>query len=257
MEKQKKKAKKLKATDALHAAALSLRKAEVQQLRFDPLVAKAACREGLDAVSPHFGQLLQGHPAFNLEELKSLPELCDRVLIARRAVQKAEASGGSATEALSTAADWRRKLLPLAQALAEAGAVSSREVTRIFAGRGPSDMAQDVVDLVLLLGPFRPMANRLHGKEALDQAKAAGMRALQVLGVSRGETKEGREAADLRDRYGTLVWRWHDRLRATAAAVEGYRNAALLVPSLLEGRPTSEKKSSAEKSSAEEKPADD
>ncbi|MBI3185978.1 MAG: hypothetical protein HYZ28_27900 [Myxococcales bacterium] len=232
----KKTRKKATSGDPLLNAALSFRKAEVQKLWFDPLEAKSACREGLDALAPYEAKLVAEHPGLNYNQLKALPEVCDRLMGAQRAARKVQIRDGITIPSVQEALEWRRKLIPLAESLKESGAIDARELARIRAGAGPSDNVQDVRDLVGLLGPYRRSVELLHGDNALATAKEKAQAALEALGVISGKDSKSREAAELRDRYGTLVFTWHDQLRAAAAAIVGYRDAALLVPPLKEGR---------------------
>lgn len=53
--------KKVGGADALQTAAAALGKGEVQQLGFDPLVAKRACRKGLEVVEEYKKVLVALH----------------------------------------------------------------------------------------------------------------------------------------------------------------------------------------------------
>jgi len=229
------KSKKLNSADVLLVAAASLGKREIQQLGFDPLVAKRSCRKGLEAMEEHVKLLTTQHKGFNLDELRALPELCDLLLEAQRQTQTARRVGGDVAVALNEALGWRRRLLGLAQSLAEKGGpVDPREVRRIEGGKGPTDNVQDTADLVALLTPLKAAVEAVHGKDALARADAAARAALAALGGTGAETPESRKAADRRDRLATLVLLRHDRLRAALAAVTSFREAPLLVPGLFE-----------------------
>lgn len=228
---------KKKSVDVLAEAARDLRPKEIGRLTFEVLSAKGACRDGLAKLKPHRALLARRYPGFDLSELDSLPELCDRTAAAQRIVQRA-AGGPSATELLPAAQGWRRKLLPLAQALAEAGALDRKAVARIISGAGVPDQLQDVIDLVSLLSPQRSKIEAVHGAGALGDADQAAKKAIAALGKGTATSEEAGQAAELRDRYATLVVRRHDRLRAALAAVAGYRDADKLAPPLNDGRQT-------------------
>lgn len=228
--------KKVVGANALHTAAAALGKAEVQQLGFDPLVAKRACKKGLETVDEYAKVLEKDHEGFDLDELRALPDLCDLVLEAQRETVTARKVGGDVAVMLSNALTWRRRLLGLAQSLAEkGGSIDAREVRKIEAGKGPTDNVQDVIGLAQLLEPAKAVVEAAHGKNALALAEAAGRAAIAALGGTGAETPESRKAADRRDRLATLVVRRHDRLRAAVSAVTSYREAASLVPALHEG----------------------
>ena len=230
-----KRKQKKKSVDGLLEAALELRPKEVVRLAFDPLTAKGACRDGLAKLKPHRTELSRASPGFDLSELESLPSLCDRLIAEQRKVQLA-ISGPSAAAALPAAQVWRRKLLPLAQSLAEAGTLDGASLARILKGVGVSDQLQDVLDLVGLLAPRRALVEAAHGSGALAQAEDAARKAVAALGKGKAPTEEVGVAAELRDRYATLITRRHDRLRAAMAALTSYRGVEQLVPSLSEGR---------------------
>lgn len=223
-----------KSGDVLLKAANDLREKEVSQLAFDPATAKAAVSDGLKRLAKHRAALKKGYPAFTQAEFDSLPELADRVAAQQRLVQKA-VSGGVVAELVPPALEWRRALLPFAQSLAARGLLNAREVAAIATGTGTSDNLRDVLDLVKLLGAHKSKAESALGAGALSQAQAAAEAALGALSSGRGATEAVEAAADLRDRYATLLTRRHDRLRAALAAVTSYREAGALVPPLADG----------------------
>ena len=228
--------KKVDIADALLTAAAALQKREIQQLGFDPLVAKRACRTGLETLDEYASVLVKGHKGFDLDELRALPTLCDLVLAAQRETMTLRKLGGDDAVLLSNALTWRRRLLGLAQSLAEkGGAVDPRELRKIESGKGPTDNVQDVIDLVKLLKPAKAAVEAAHGDDALAIAEATAREAIAGLGGTGGETPQSRKAADRRDRLATLVVLRHDRLRSAVAAVTSYRQAAALVPGLQEG----------------------
>lgn len=228
------KKKKPVVTDQLAVDAADLRKKEIAQLSFDPLTAKAACRDGLQHLKPYRSVLARDYPGFELAEVDSLLELCDRTAKLQRKVQQGQ-SGPSAMELLPAAASYRRTLLPLAQSLATSGAVDAAEVRRIEKGSGASDLLQDVADLVELLTPLQGKVEGLLGVGVLKKAADVSASAVSALGKGTATPEEISLAADLRDRYATLIVRRHDRLRSAISAVTSWREADTLVPSLNDG----------------------
>lgn len=245
MAKSKVQSKKKSGGDELLTMAQALRAAEVKQLRFVLLDAKSATRDGLRRLEKYAAVLARDYRGFDLPALRRLPELCDRAIAQQRIVQKA--TRAAALEVvLPPAQVWRRKLLTLAQSLSESGAVDARKLAPIAAGLGALDNVQDVLDLVKLLTPHEAKVEAIHGAGALGLAERAAKAAFEVLGAGRGDSDAVEDAADLRDRYATLILRLHDRLRAALAAVTTYADASTLVPPLNSGR--------AKPTAAEDKP---
>lgn len=220
--------------EVLEQAALALRPKEVTQLSFDPLTAKAAAKKGLAAIAKRRAELKKKYPGIALSELDALPELADRIAAQQRVVQRASAAGNVA-ELLPVTASWRRRLLALAQALAESGAVEAKALAAIEKGTGPGDLVRDVSDLVQLLTPVRAKVEAFAGAGALTTAKAAADAAIAALGGGAANVEQVADARDLRDRYASVFAARHDRLRAAAAVLFGYREAAALVPSIVDG----------------------
>lgn len=227
-------AAKTQKADVWEQKARKLDPKAVQQLGFDPVFAKAAIREGLKQLGKWRKDLLKNHKGFKLDELDALPELVDRVILQQRIVQTA-IGARPLKEVLPAALEWRRKLLPFAQSLAAAGLIDGARVEAIVKGQGPIDNVNDVADLAALLKAQERRVEAIFGAGALTAAVKASRDALSVLGVNQDSSVEVEDAADLRDRYATLVVLGHDRLRAALAAVTSYRDAARLVPPLLDG----------------------
>ncbi len=220
-----------KTGDVLLAAAMALKPKEVSRLAFDPIGAKAACRDGLTALKKFRSELQKNYKGFELDAFDELLALCDRTREQQRIVQKTTTTGTLA-QLLPAVFAWRRKLLPLAQSLAESGEISIREVNAISKGSGNADQLSDVADLVALLTPLKAKVESMVGAGALSQALAASSAANEALGAGRAPTEAASDAAELRDRYATLIVLRHDRLRAAVAAVVGYREAEARVPPL-------------------------
>ena len=182
-----------------------LAKGEVNILRFDPVAAKQGCLDGLAFLEPLVDELAKHSPGFDLEQLRSLPELCERVVDLQRQLAKLKfARGGDAKELISAALDWRRKLMPIAESLAINGKVESAEYEHILAGTGTFDNITDVIDLVELLTGHASMVKSLCGPSALTEAADSARAALSLIRIETTESPETRKAAELRDRYATF-----------------------------------------------------
>ena len=119
--------------------------------------------------------------------------------------------------------------MPVADALSTSGLINPNAVARIRSGKGNQDAVQDVGALVVLLTPHEAAVEVLHGKGALSAANQAATAAQRALGTPTGVSLATREAADLRDRYATLIVQGHDRLRAAVAAVSSFKKATQIV----------------------------
>ncbi len=206
----------------------------VQKLNFDPVEAKPALREGLKQLGKWRAYLIKNHKGFNLAEFDALLELVDRVIVQQRIVQTAVGSR-PLKEVLPAALEWRRKLLPFTESLVAGGRVDGARYAAVLKGYGSVDNVTDVADLVALLTPHVKLVEAAFGKGALTQASLASNEALAAMGVNQAPTVEVEAAADLRDRYATLVVQGHDRLRSALAAATTYRDAVTLVPPLVRG----------------------
>lgn len=211
--------------------ALAVRKEDVLPLRFDPMVAKQVCTAGLVFLTQHLPTLRKQHPGIDLKALQALPAVCVLLSLAQHAAEQTRAAdGASESEIVNAALTWRKKLLPFAVGLVANGLVDADEVTRIRRGRGHVDALRDVVDLVKLLTPHEELVSAACGKGALAQAQAAADEGLRVLGLK--DDAQSRAATDLRDRYATLVYAGHDRLRVAVAAVSSFEEAQTIVRAL-------------------------
>ena len=224
-----------KVEDVLLVRAQALARAEVVQLRFDPLSAKGACHAGLTYLAAYKEQLDSRH--FDSVLLEALPALCDRIVELQNTLAKARTQGKTkVTDAVEAALVWRRKLMPIAEALGANEKVDSAELERIRSGFGPVDNVTDVIDLVELLEPHRSKVVEMCGASALNLAQDSARAALQVLRLGNPDTEAARQAAELRDRYATLVERGHDRLRVAVAMLTSFSEAEEIVKSLRAGR---------------------
>jgi hypothetical protein len=217
--------------DSIDTAAAALNKAEVKQLKFDPLFAKTACDTGLKLFKPHRGELKAKYSSFNLDELDELPVIADRLRAVQRRIQTASGAAGS-LESILEGLSWRGQLMPIAESLAKANKVDQKKVGVITRGRGQSDNVQDVLDLVALLTDHRAVVEAIAGANALTSATNAANRALGKQGTT-GELDA--DAVNRRDRYATLLTQRHDRLRSAYAAVTSFAEALEQIPALRSG----------------------
>lgn len=227
-------AKKKQTGDALLTAALAIPRKEVRKLSFDLNFAKGQLRVGLQRAEKFRAELKKLYPGIEFDELLETLELCDRAIAQQRIVQKANSSG-SIAERVNEALSWRRRLLPAAQILAESGLVNARALAAIVGGKGVNDNVRDVIDLVKLLAPQKAQVEKMLGTGAIDSAAAAAEAAVQSLSNGAAPSKDIEEAAELRDRYATLIVQRHDRLRAAFAVLVSYREAEQLAPPLIDG----------------------
>lgn len=224
-----------KVEDVLLVRAQALAKAEVVKLRFDPLLAKGACHAGLTYLAPYRELLDSRH--FDSVLLDGLPALCDRIVEVQNTLAKTRTQGKTkVTDVVDAALAWRRKLMPIAEALGANEKLDSAELERIRSGVGAVDNVTDVIDLTALLESHRSKVFEICGPSALNLAQESARAALQVLRLGSPDTEATRQAAELRDRYATLVERGHDRLRVAVATLTSFSEAEEIVKSLNSGR---------------------
>jgi len=218
--------------DVWLARARGVRIENLRRLTFDPIEARRACVVGLTTLHASLDTLKKGHPGFDVKWLMGLPELCTRVSDLQHVIdEKRQREGASESTLVADARAWRKKLMPLAGACVAMGRIEAKEVARIRGGtRTRLGLLRDVQDLVKLLTGHDEMVDATCGENALERAGIAAQRAIDVLGLT--VDAEMREAIELRDRFATLLFEGHDRLRAAVAAVSSYRRADTLVPPL-------------------------
>lgn len=183
----------------------------------------------LDAVnklSPHKDKLAEDLPNEDLTVLDSLPDLALGLVFAGLQVRR----GGvdpTLQQALTDGRALRGVLLRGAHAAADAGIFAQADVDAVQKGRGPLDMAND---LIALSSMFKGKKAALAGKSAITNAqvaKAAEVGAwLQANIKSAGSAKKTKaalaKAADVRDRFGALVAQGYERLWVMGVVVWGY-----------------------------------
>jgi hypothetical protein len=223
--------------DVLQRQAESLSADAVQHgLRIDPMTAKRSIKAGIDYVAARKQQFANLFPEARLDEVTGLPVICDRFAVMNRSVvaSRANRPASPVRPLVENGLVWRRKLLPLAEALVSTGQLDAAAVSAIRAGAGSLDAMTDVVNLTVLLTPHRDFIELACGAGALTKAKTTAEAALSVMGA---DTTPDNQAADLRDRYATLISRGHDWLRLVVARLSGsYREAAEIVGPLVKHR---------------------
>ena len=219
--------------DAMLKKAQAVPEGDVQQLHFDPMIAKKSITDGLFYLGKRFELLKAEYAGFKIDELLLLPQLCDRVSEKQREVDTLRGVRTINSPLLTTEAlGWRRKLMPIAESLAENGKLDPVAVAKIRSGRGNVDGVRDVIDLVSQLAPHEAAVTSVCGPKALERASTAANEALKALGYSQNDPELAREAAALRDRYATLVLQGYDRLKTAVAAVSTFKNAEVVVGGL-------------------------
>jgi hypothetical protein len=201
---------------------------EVVQLRFDPLVAKHMCKDGLRYLHRHRGTLADQYPGFDLEVLGQLPVMCDRIVGLQYELSKSRAPTGS-KRLIDGALSWRRRLMPIAQSLAINGKLDAKTLADIQAGTGTVDNVQDVLALTSLLADHQRFVEAACDTGALTTARTMAEAAMQAIKSGSPDNVEVSETSDLRDRYATLVERDVDRLRLAVAALTSSAKAEAIV----------------------------
>jgi len=219
--------------DALLMLTEKLKQAEVLQLRFDPQLAKRGILRALEWVQQQRPEIEKRYPGFDLPALESLPELCDRTSAVQRAHDAlSSVRDGANREMIREAMAWRRKLIPLADTLAANAKISAEVVAHIHSGRGTQDNVSDVLALVEVLAPHAQLVNAACGEDALIEAKKVATATLTRIGKASRDLLAIRAAAALRDRYGTVVFQGHERLRVLVAAMTSMKESEAIVGSL-------------------------
>ncbi|MDX9721469.1 MAG: hypothetical protein RBU37_12035 [Myxococcota bacterium] len=125
---------------------------------------------------------------------------------------------------LSRARELRSILLPAARACANAGLLEDAEVAAIEKGRGPVDVAMDLVALAALYRKtWELLENATPATPAmLDEAAGLGSELIAILNVS---PEKDRDANDTRDRIWALLNDRYEELWLRAAQLWGSRVA--------------------------------
>ncbi len=223
--------RRLVIVDVSLSRAQALNTEAVVQLGFDPLVAKQACNAGLDFLSTHQETLAAKYPGFDLEALRALPTVCDRIVRLQYSLSTTRTGESvQVRELISVALEWRRRFMPIAESLALTGKLDAVALEAVQAGAGVPDNVNDVIRLVELLTPHASFVAELWSDHALEEANAAAEKALKTLKRIAPDSASVRASSDLRDRYATLVVHDHEMLRlAVAVITASYRQAEAIV----------------------------
>ncbi len=224
--------------EAVRKDAEAIPAGEVRGLPGDPFLA-AFNAEAVSAVLVAERDALQA-TGFRVQwsAIEGLPRLGAALLYAQSRVEADPRVGGVVRAQLAEARPLRRLLLADARAQALRGALPAKEVGRIESGIGPTDAAQDLVDLAAL---YKPRLAALRGKTTVTAAelrRAAELGAeLQKTLRPKGSAPAARSTAeqkqwrDLRDRVWTLLLRAHAHADRAGGALWG-RDVAEKLPAL-------------------------
>jgi len=206
----------------------------VTPLRFDPLLAVANVGVGLASLAPHLTLAQEALPKVSIPWVLEIGDLVRATLYAY-ALNVTEKSSGEIGQQLAKLFKLREPLLLNARALALLGLLPEARVDAIVAGKGSSDGALDLVQLVGLYREHEATIANKHpfSAEWMADAEAVGH---WVLGVIRPRgaaepPKEEKAAARLRDQFWTLVVERDKKLRTVARVVFEDR-AEEMVPAL-------------------------
>jgi hypothetical protein len=203
-----------KAYDDFLPEAQKIPDASVRPFRADASLAHQNVQRGLTALVPLLDNIKDELPKVNIADLQKLPDLALAVIYA--AAQVDRGSDGTTAALLEKARGLRDMLLKSAEALAAAGLVPERPVTKIRAGNGLIDTAQDNVDLAAL---FMKHEKGIKGKTAVTaahvkEAAAVGTELLKRLKPKGTKAKDpALDAVRTRDRLWTLLVTRHRELR--------------------------------------------
>ncbi len=222
------------------AVAQGLAKEAIVPFRADPIVVLNNLKRGATAVLERKTQL----PAENLpperwSDLESALRLTEGLVYAASQVNRLLKAEKETADVMKEVYLRRRQLLAFAVGLAEHGEFPEAEVENIQQGTGHIDAATDLMALGAL---YRKHAEALSGKtpftlDEITQAAQIGSRALSLLKPSSlpkdpSVVKETQAAADIRDRFWTLVVRAHDRIWRVGAFFWGRDEVDTHVPPL-------------------------
>lgn len=201
---------------------------DVVPCRANVSVAYHNVKRGVDAVMQK-REVVEKLPGIDIKRLLELPELALGVVhaaaLAGRVGDKIPETDFSSL--VSRGHGKRRLLLLSVETCAEAGHVPMNEITPIRRGRGPLDLAGDLVALVAL---FRKYANVLKDRtpvsakdlEEANEIATELQRFVKPKGTPVTKAARTPEAAiDDRDRLWTLLVRGHAELRKVGAFLFG------------------------------------
>jgi hypothetical protein len=207
-------------------AAKELEVAQVIPMRADASLAYHNVAAGCDEVLKYEAHIKAHLPKVNITDLRSLPNLS--LAVAFASLKANSERGASDTRPLLVEAhSLRRVLLKSADAAAEAGIFTHKQVARVKKGRGSIDTAGDCVALASM---FTKGAAALKGKTAVttEQVMRAAelgtelLRRLKPKGTRRRADAGTVSATEARDRLWTLLAQRHERLWAVGAYIFGH-----------------------------------
>ena len=200
--------------------ALSIDPAEVVPMRGDPNLALHNVQVGLKALAPYMAGLKAALPKLDFEAVQGLEEVALAAVFATSRVDRKAGAGKKVFALLTKARALRAVLLAAADAMEKAGLLPAAAVKKIRRGRGPTDAADDLVQLAAL---FRKHTAKLKNKspvspELIKQAATMGSDLLAALKPKHAKRKhvltpEIQDAIDARDRTWTLLVQGHRDLR--------------------------------------------
>ena len=234
-------------TDSLEIAG-----SEEQYVKFLPLVQKldaksvSACRAdvhlahhnvqlGADSVLSYRTKLRTELPRFSHAEIESIVDLSRAVVFSAARVD-AVASPNEIRTLLAHGRHKRGLLLSAANSLAAAGLVPDPVVEKIRKGTGPIDVATDCVDLAALFTKYASVRSKTPVTAAdVRESSEVGTKLLDLLkprGTKRTRPVDVKTAANIRDRFWSLLLVRHDQLWRAGAFLFGRNDVDKRVPPL-------------------------
>jgi hypothetical protein len=201
----------------------------------DPEIARVNLVRGLDAVRPHFDQLVKALPLLPLTELQELPSLALALGFAADRVFK-PASPQEIRAHQDSLRPARSQTLRYLEVVSERGLVPLDRVKKIRADHGPIDQARDAVAIVALFNEFAPQLANKHPfpPEVFTKLAEDGNWLLKQLLPTGATPEKGVTSADtlVRDRLWTEVVRRYDLVYQAAVAIWGRRGVDAHLPAL-------------------------
>ena len=199
----------------------ALGRTEILPYNLDPVLALQNIQAGLKSLEPSLPVLKKALPLHPWADLLDLPLLAQAVTFAATQVVDRPTQLGELRTQLADAATLRSLLLSTAGALALSGTLPAASVEKIRRGRGPIDVASDLIELAALYRkhPDAMSAQRLVTGAHLDQAAQLGTELLTRLkpaGTRTSTARSGQADVVARDRLATLLWQRHGELRKAA-----------------------------------------
>jgi hypothetical protein len=195
--------------------------------------------KGSHAVLEKKALIAEHLPKVDIAALEVIPRIASALTFASLRVDHLTHPESGVRGKLSRARELRRLLLGSARVLAEAGVLDVKAVKKIEEGSGPIDVADDCVALASL---FTAHAAKVKGKspvtaQQIKEAAALGAELKSVLRPGRASKKveptaEMAGAAEVRERFWTLLAQRYDTLWKVGAYLFGKDEVGERVPSL-------------------------